>query len=289
MAELAGGAPAPSSASPTPAANTPAAADAAPDIEPWKKAKHKVKVNGQEAEVGYDDLVTGYQLRQASDAKMRAAAEQQKQLQELWQKADPDTFFKSRQLNAEEWAEQLLLKKIKLQNMTPQQRQAFEIEQKEKAEREAFKREKEEWENQQREQITQQAVQKLDADIADAFKAIGMTPDPAFIDLMARRMEIDLQEDRVPDAKKALEWAINYVDQKTESRLKNLSAEQLRAILPKGTLDALRKQDVELIKSQSPLRGNKAQGTSTPPSQSKKPVKTSTDGWFKQMESKLSG
>lgn len=41
-------------------------------------ARHKVKVNGEEKEVDLDELIRGYQLREASDAKFRTAAEKEK-------------------------------------------------------------------------------------------------------------------------------------------------------------------------------------------------------------------
>jgi len=52
----------------------------------FTKTKHKVKVNGAELEVGYEDLVNNYQLREASNRKFEEAARKEKEA-ELYRNA----------------------------------------------------------------------------------------------------------------------------------------------------------------------------------------------------------
>lgn len=288
MADTAGGASAPAStSSQDPQANSASPQSPPADLEPWKKVKHKVKVDGNETEVGYDDLVTDYQLRQASNARLRQAAEQQKQLQDLWNRADPDAFFKARKMDPHEWAEKILIDRLKLQKMSPEERKAHEVRLQEQEEREAFKRDKEAFEEGQKQTITQQAVRDLDSQITNAFKAIGRSPDPLLVDLMARRMEMDLDNDQAPNAERALAFVTQDLDRRIQHRLENMTADDLRQALPKKLLDDLRKQDVELVRSQSPARSNGQQGTSRPPSPKGK-ARGSTDSWFSAIEEKLS-
>lgn len=52
----------------------------------FTKTKHKVKVNGAEMEVGYEDLVNNYQLREASNKRFEEAARKEKEA-ELYRNA----------------------------------------------------------------------------------------------------------------------------------------------------------------------------------------------------------
>lgn len=290
MAEPAAGATAPSAVSDSPTATAPEQTQATPPVEeaPWKKAKHKVKVNGKEAEIPYDELVTGYQLRQASDARLQEAASLRKTLSEAWNSADPSAFFKSKNMNAEEWAEKLLLDKLRRDKMSPEERQFLESQEKTKAERDALEREKKQFDEQRKSAITAQVTQQLDTEITAAFTEAGIKPDAVLVDLMARRMEAafnpDDPESQPMPAKVALKHTLDYLDQVVERKLGGLSADEARKRFPKKLLDDLRKQDVELVRSQSPMRQSQANGASKPSTPAKAVKRMSTEDLFKKME-----
>lgn len=293
MADEAAGASSPSANTPTESAqsspDTKQANTPAVDEQPWKKAKHKVKISGKESEINYDDLIRGYQLKEVSDAKLQEAAAMRRRLAEEWNAADPTGFFKSKNLDPEKWAEDLLLKKIKLQNMTPAQREQMEAREKEDRDREDFKRQKDEFENQQKQMLVDQVSQQLDTEFTDAFKAASVQADPILVDLMARRMEAHFDAKGEPmQAKQALEQTLTYLDQMVERKLQSLSADDVRKRLPKKLLDDLRKQDVELIRSQSPMRQQASNGASKPSTPVARTRRMSTEEVFRQMEEKLS-
>jgi hypothetical protein len=287
MAEQALEASAPPSQAEKPADTKP---QAAPDPEPWKKIKHKIKVDGQEAELDYDEIVRRAQKATGAEKRMQEAAQYRKTLEQSWNASDPSHFFKAKNLNPEEWAEQLLLEKMKREAMTPAEKKAFEKEQADKADRSKKDQELEELRANQKQLITQQVVAKLDGEIVDAFKAIDMKPNPLIVKRMAEIMDMhmDAHDGEMMPAKQALEQALGYRKTDSEEYLQSLTAEQLRTLLPKKLLDELRRQDVELVRSQSPMRSKESKGTSQP-STPKAQKRLSTEEFFKAMEAKLSG
>ena len=62
----------------------------APD-EPWRKAKHKVRVENREDEIEYDELVRGYQRAKVATKRFEEAAAKEQQLEQLLHamKTDP--------------------------------------------------------------------------------------------------------------------------------------------------------------------------------------------------------
>ncbi len=291
MADAAAGASAPSAVQDTtaPTENPTAAPAVADDIPPWKKVKHKIKVDQQEAELDYDELVRRAQKGTAADKRLAEAAALRKQLESTWNATDPTHFFKSRNLDPEQWAEQLLIKKLKLQNMSPEERAAHEKGELERAEREREKAEIEQLRQEKQQMLTQQVVQRLDQEITDAFKAIGRTPTPAVVKRMAELMDMHMEthDGEFMPAAKALEIALSGRQSDAAEYLQSLTAEQLRQILPKKLLDDLRRQDVELVRSQSPLRTQKTNGASQPSTPAVK-KRISTEEAFRKLEEKLS-
>lgn len=257
------------------------------DTPEWKRTKHKVKVDGQEAEIDYDELVTGYQVRKASDARMREAAATQKKLMEAWNASDPHGYFKAKNVDPEKWAEDILIKKLKLQSMTPEERSKFDQDQKDADERRQEKEELEQMRQEKKQHLVTQAVQRLDGEIVDAFKAIGTKPEPALVKRMSEIMEayMDTHDGEMIPASKALEQVLKGRNSETLEYLQSLSADKLRDVLPKKLLDELRRHDVELVRSQSPLRGQ-SRGAETPTPKSKT-VRKSTEALFRDLETKF--
>src|SRR6185437_4922824 len=75
--------------------------------------KYKVKVDGKEMEVGENDLIEGYQLRQVSDKKRSEADKVMQEYTKLFQtfKQDPVKFMKATGVDFESLATQYLAKK----------------------------------------------------------------------------------------------------------------------------------------------------------------------------------
>ena len=96
---------------------------------PFKGSKHKVKIDGKEMDVDYDELLSGYQLRNASLSKMNEAAKQQQMAQEVLKQfsSKDKAAFEKLGIDPYEWAEQMLSEKIQRDLMTPEQREKNEL------------------------------------------------------------------------------------------------------------------------------------------------------------------
>ena len=88
----------------------------------------EVKVNGQTKEMTLRELQKVRQLEDASQAKMRAAAESQKKADYLAHlaKTDPEKWAEAVGINIDEFAETRLAKKYEMQQMSPEQRELHE-------------------------------------------------------------------------------------------------------------------------------------------------------------------
>lgn len=276
----------------TPASNAPDTPQTAPkaDEAPWLKVKHKIKVDQQEHDLDYGELITRAQKATAAEKRIQEAAETRNKLLQAWNASDPNSYFKAKNVDPEKWAEDLLLKKIKLQSMTSEQRASHEKDEADKAER---AREKEEVESLRKEKlalVTEKVVKQLDTEILDAFKAINVSPEPLLIKRMAEIMDMymDTHDGQMMPAKKALEQALGMRNADTDTRLKTLSVDDLLKSLSKDQLDGIRKHFVDLVRSQSPLSRGSTNGASKPSTPAAKAKKTSTEEYFRQMEEKLS-
>lgn len=270
---------APVTSAPTPGQpETPAQAEA---------RRFKVKVNNQEMEVDERELVTGYQTRKAADEKFRQASEIKREYDEMAN--DPEAFFKKNKMNPEEWAEKILIKKLKLEQMTPEQREALAVKQEnEKLKKEKADRDKA-LEDEQLKGVTLQAVQSLDTELTHALQNANLVNiEPAFIARVADKMLAyhDKHDgERMPAAR-----AVELVKAENEAMLKafakKLPVDDLMRLLSDQS-DAIRKHFINKAVENSPMRKPRAQ--SEPRTATNKPkAKTTTDDFFKRLEQKLS-
>lgn len=98
-------------------------------VEPWKQAKHKVKIDGNELEVDYDDLVKNYQLSKVSLSKMNEATKQMDLARSTIKafKDNPSAAFKELGVDAKQWAEQFIMQSIEEESLSPEQREKKEL------------------------------------------------------------------------------------------------------------------------------------------------------------------
>lgn len=80
MPDAAPSAPAVPAAAPAPGATDPKAAADAAAAKPSDSPKHKVKIDGEEKEIGLDELINGYQTNAAGQKRLKEAAEKEKSL-----------------------------------------------------------------------------------------------------------------------------------------------------------------------------------------------------------------
>ncbi len=260
-------------------------------------AKHKAKIYGEEREYTTDELIKLAQKAAGSDERFRSAAERDK-ARDAWLKHiknNPDALFEDLELNADEWAEKRLLKKLQLETMNGDQRRAYEAEQQLAKLREEAEKAKEEAANSKKsleereyEALRSKYAEEIDTGLVDAFKSTGKTATPRRIARVVEQMIAHAEtHGEVLSVGQALERAESEIKTDISEILAAMSPEELAEVLPRGSRDGLRKQDLEELKRQNPLRQrNDAQAATNAQPQKGKRFRGSTDDFFTKLEKK---
>lgn len=268
---------------------TPPAVPETPEVPNYQGTKHRLKVSGQEIELPYEEVIARAQKYEGSERRFQEANQLKRTLEQAWASSDPEAFFKAKQLDPEAWAEQVLIKKIKLRDMSPEQRQEYEKQKAKELQDKDRETELEKLRAERDEAIRFKVHQDLEADVANAFKEANEPLDPFLIKRMAAIMEAHLDEHgQFMKAADALKQAKSGNSEVFVSRLQAMSAKDLREHLSKKQLDELRKHDVDMVRSQSPMRGSKESNgatRSTPPGKTKRV--TNTDKFFDMIGANL--
>ena len=257
-----------------------------------KPERYKLKVNGKEVEKTIDELIRDAQKGVAADEKFQQAASlakkysayeqmekaiQSGQIGPLIEKLGHDKF--------RQFAENYLIDYLEYEQLPPEKKEALQY----RRQLEAAQRQLQEIEASKREaemsQHKAQALAEIDQEIADVLKSAGKRPTPYLVARIAEQMLASLQsrEDADPRsiAKSAYSRAVKSIENDVSEYLGNLTVDDARRVLPKQLLDALRKSEVELVKSQDPMRSRQTAKTERAPRKGEK-VRMSTDDFFKQ-------
>jgi hypothetical protein len=262
---------------------------AAPEVAP---SKHRVKINDQEIEVEYDELLRGYQKGRSADQRFQEAAKLRKEAQEVQEAFAAGDFkvlserLKIPQPRLREMSENYLIELLKFDQLSEPEKRALIAERERdelKSEREAEqqKRLKEE-----SARIADQAAEFIDTALGDAIKASGQKVTPITVARIASFLQASLSQDDVDidegsvrsAAEKAVKKAYSTLDEEIRTRFSDMSVADAKAILPKRLLDELRKASVNEVLSQDPTWSRKSPEVGAPKPKAKKI--TSTDEWF---------
>lgn len=270
--------------------------DAAPAIPDYKSSKHKVKVDDQELEIDYDDLIKGYQTNSAGQKRLREAAEIRQKVDGVigaLQSGDHNKLIGLLgKQEAIKLANDLLVEQIEYEEL-PEHEKTIRQLTKEKEEAERILKEQEAERTTAREkQENLEAAQKLESEIVGVIQESGVKPTKRIIARMAEIMEAHyLQTSQPLSAVKAFEYVVEDQHKDFIDYAGGLSKDQIKALkkqLPKSLLDVFREDDVDQILSQASLGQGRAE-VERLPTKKEKPKRMSSDAWFAQMEKKLSG
>lgn len=263
----------------TPAATeTPNAAPA----NPFAGSKHRVKIDNQETEVPYEELVAGYQRAGHANQRSREAAQLKAQSEAIINALRSGDLGSLKSYIPKEklleFSEKELLEYIKYEQLSDDAKARMEAE-RERDEAKKILKEREEEENlKKREAIELEAARELDLEISEAIKdlrqELGIDPktpvEPWFVDHVARTMLAYLESDdegaeRVP-AKTAAKQAWSGVEKTVRSYLESIPPEKALAVLPRSLRDAIRRADVGDAMTQMQKRiSDNRQVDDTPP------------------------
>lgn len=229
-----------------------------PPANPFAGTKHKVKLDSEEREVDYDELVRGYQLEQVSRARMEKAAGVLKALEtgkghEILSRLKPEV--KQATIRAlldgdddvANAVEQYIVEQLRFEKMTPEQQEAYLNKQKvQQYERE--RQERIQSEKQAREQAEQQRyLEYYNTEMPKALQAVGIPLSPQSQARMARYvMHYRSQGQDLPLAK-AAEYVAKEYEAEDKARFGGMTGEQLYKALGEETVKKLREYDIKRV------------------------------------------
>lgn len=268
-----------------------------PSAAPPEPKKYKLNVYGSEVELTEQDLIREAQKGFAADKKWQEAAETMKKAKPVLDKLQAgDLSFVLDNMPKEQFrrfAEDFLLEQLEWDSLTPEQKEHRELKrfkeetdkqkatEKERAEQEAKAKAAAEW------------AQKLDTEIADAITESGRKVTPRTVKRMAENMLAMLEQQSTNEfkpvsAKDAFGNVIKELESDVTEYLGSLSVDQLMKVLPKETLDGLRKFEVDKAIKQNPTY-QKRQVSDDMPQPKKSTKVTSTDDYINNLIKKFGG
>jgi hypothetical protein len=201
---------------------------------------------------------------------------------------DPWGYAKKRGKDPYQLAEDLLLEKLKFEQMSPTEKALAESERKRVEYENKLKTFEQQKEETELAHATNRYVQEIDNEISEALKSRNEKPTPFLIKEIASHMLAHLESggERLT-AREALELYDSHSSGLLTERLAKMSPDDLKKILPKKLLDDLRKADVERVLSQDPMRSRKTTDDEALPIP-RKSKNQSTDDFFSKLDSKWS-
>ena len=267
---------------------------AQPDPEPWKKAKHRVKVDGREMELDYDELLKGYQTNKAADDRFRKASETEKQMAAFLMdvKANPSRWLEFAEQTGIydkvlSEAEQRLVRKYELEVLKAQDPEKYELVLA-KEERDRLKNAVTQREEAERQKKTQEELasfgQEIETEIIQSLQEQGVKPTPRTI---ARAAEYLLASLDRPNGRMKASEAFQRVRKDYAADLneymQGISDDALASFLGDDVRKRIRSHEIKQVRSQVPSAGG-----SRPTQPSEKPAprneRPNVDDWFKKRE-----
>ena len=266
---------------------------------PQQPQKYKLKVNNKVIEKSIDEIIKDAELGLGAHEKFRKAdeiAKKYSKYEQMEQAIESGNFNplieKMGHQKFREFAENYLIDYLEYQQLSPEKKEALEyrrLYEQQKAELDAKQKEAK---DQEMSQVRAQAMDEIDREITEVLKASGKQPKPYFVARIAENMLASLQTRSVDPkmaAKSAFERALSSVQDDVSEYLSGMSVDEARQVLPKALLDALRKSEVEAVRSQDPMRSRSNPKTETKSRQDGKKVRMTTDEFFKQRIEKIIG
>lgn len=211
----------------------------------------KVKIDGQEHKMTVREALKLQSLEKASRARMEQAARQQKQMQDevkqlvQWAKAHPEEFLRKTGIDPDEFAEARLAKKYELMQMTPEQKELYELRQwKETQEAERQAKEQEHQTKAQQEQ-EMKLMQDIQSEYIEAWKESGLPAHQYFGSQVAYEMLSAAKKKQDLSAKQAADIVKQRFFEQINGIIPNLTPEQIRQVLGDVGLKKLKDDEIK--------------------------------------------
>ena len=260
-----------------------------------KSRKHKSKIDGQETELDYDELIRGYGHNQAANKRMHEAAEIRKGAESRerklfenvmsWKENPRKAFAALEQLGVDvkTHAHDLVMEQMRLELMSDSERKAYENEQRLSEYENRDKLEAQKRKDRELEALREQSATELEDNILKVLESNKDYPvDPAFLNRALDYVSASLNTGEnlsLDDAFKAAKRDFDKQSQELfDRRLKTMLE---KGEFPKELVDRVRKSDVEALRVQPPKRN------SAPEPQKRADSSKSVDDFFNKMDERF--
>lgn len=215
--------------------------------------KYKVKVDGEEAEVDEDELISNYQLRKSSDKRFQEGIQARKQAEEFIKllKTDPAKVFSHPAIGSDfkEIAEQFLLNEMQNEMMSDEERQLVEYKQKLAKYEEQERTTKEQAEAKQKEEVRNKYADDYNKQITGALETSGLPKTEFTVQRMIHYMAKGLEKGYELSANDVTDLVRRDYIRDTKALYSGLDAEALMQIMGDDVASKIRKFDLNKIKN----------------------------------------
>jgi hypothetical protein len=270
-------------------------APAQPETPWWETLKGKklpVKIDGNEEEVDFDELRSGYQKARASKERFEKAQrmaqdayQRQQEASKIQQALETGNFeFVESKLGRDRTVklfEDYLIKQMEYESLSPAEKTAMA--EKRRADQLAAQIEKIKADDERKrfEAESAKAQQEIDTEVSQALQKLGRKPTPRLVLRIADEMIARLQGQQPVTAEIASQAAMQGIYQDIGEYLPQLDDETLLKVIPKEVQDRLRKYEV------SRVMGEKSQVRVKPQNTREPPKKFGIEEKFKEIEKRF--
>jgi len=255
--------------------------------------KFKLKVDGEEIEEEIDladeqKLIKMLQLAKVAPKRLQEVHDEKKKLFELAKQfEDPRALLERMGDKGTTIAEEILLKKLQNEMLSPEQRQMQELQSKlamyEKQEAEAKQR----LEQEQLSKMEQQQAEHYQKVIIDALTKTGLPPSTEMIKraagLLSKNLELNLDLDADDLASEIMKETKSII----QSLVKSAEGQQLLNILGDDAAKKLRKHDIDTLKAKQKMSPTKSLTQSSMPNLKRNKNNISFDEWRQEVADRI--
>jgi hypothetical protein len=285
------------------------------DKEPWRKVKHKYRSAGQDVELEFDEIIKRAQKADGADRKFQDAAAKEKELKARLEKLkNPDAEDWDDLIDligfekAQKFADKLVWDKIQYDELPDHEKKRLQAEKRAEKSESELQQIKDREAEREKQAITSQAMSIIQNEIGAVLKlgkeqGLPAADIPEIEELIVQEM-IDYLEfmDREetagreiktppPSHEDVLRKIQERYDQRSDVYVKRLSVDQLKKLLTKEQLAALRQAEIDQLyaSTPAPTRGTKQNQTEEidpfERRQNKKPERRMrTDDFFSKLD-----
>lgn len=223
------------------------------DVAQQMARRYKVKIDGQEQEVGEDELLQNYQLKKSSDQRFQQGMQARKQAEEFIHllKTDPSKVLShpSIGVDVKEWAMDFLTKEYQKELMSPEEKQLSEYREKLARYEEQEKLTKQQEQEQQKIAVRQKHADNYNAQIISALETSGLPKTEYTAGRIIHYLSKALDNGYDVEAKDVTDLVRRDYINDTKALYSGLNAEALISILGDDVAKKIRKSDLDKIKS----------------------------------------